>query len=259
MLQHERDSRGVATLCLDRPQLHNAFDDTLIAELNRVLTHYAADPAVRVLVLRSNGKSLSAGADLNWMKRVAQYDFDDNLRDSQALAELMERIYRFPAPTVAVVQGPAFGGGVGLVSCCDIAIASTSASFCLSEVKLGLAPAVISPYVIAAMGARQAQRYFLTAERFSADTACQTGLVQQVVAPEVLDEEAAKLVNALLANGPVALAACKQLIHRVAEASTPEIRDYTTNLIATLRAGPEGQEGLKAFLDKRPAHWIPTP
>jgi len=140
MLQHELDSRGVATLCLDRPQLHNAFDDTLIAELNRVLTDYAANPAVRVLVLRSNGKSFSAGADLNWMKRVAQYDFDDNLRDSQALAELMERIYRFPAPTVAVVQGPAFGGGVGLVSCCDIAIASTSASFCLSEVKLGLAP-----------------------------------------------------------------------------------------------------------------------
>ncbi|RZU44995.1 methylglutaconyl-CoA hydratase [Fluviicoccus keumensis] len=259
MLQHELDSRGVATLCLDRPQLHNAFDDTLIAELNRVLTHYAADPAVRVLVLRSNGKSFSAGADLNWMKRVAQYDFDDNLRDSQALAELMERIYRFPAPTVAVVQGPAFGGGVGLVSCCDIAIASTSASFCLSEVKLGLAPAVISPYVIAAMGARQAQRYFLTAERFSADTACQTGLVQQVVAPEVLDDEADTLVNALLANGPVALAACKQLIHRVAEASTPEIRDYTTHLIATLRAGAEGQEGLKAFLDKRPANWIPTP
>lgn len=259
MLQHHLDPRGVATLCLDRPQLHNAFDDTLIAELNRVLTHYAADPAVRVLVLRSNGKSFSAGADLNWMKRVAQYDFDDNLRDSQALAELMERIYRFPAPTLAVVQGPAFGGGVGLVSCCDIAIASTSASFCLSEVKLGLAPAVISPYVIAAMGARQAQRYFLTAERFSADTACQTGLVQQVVAPEVLDDEAGKLVNALLANGPVALAACKQLIHRVAEASTPEIRDYTTNLIATLRAGAEGQEGLKAFLDKRPANWIPTP
>lgn len=259
MLQHELDSRGVATLCLDRPQLHNAFDDTLIAELNRVLTDYAADPAVRVLVLRSNGKSFSAGADLNWMKRVAQYDFDDNLRDSQALAELMERIYRFPAPTVAVVQGPAFGGGVGLVSCCDIAIASTSASFCLSEVKLGLAPAVISPYVIAAMGARQAQRYFLTAERFSADTACQTGLVQQVVAPEVLDDEAGKLLNALLANGPVALAACKQLIHRVAEASTPEIRDYTTHLIATLRAGAEGQEGLKAFLDKRPANWIPTP
>jgi methylglutaconyl-CoA hydratase len=259
MLQHELDSRGVATLCLDRPQLHNAFDDTLIAELNRVLTHYAADPAVRVLVLRSNGKSFSAGADLNWMKRVAQYNFDDNLRDSQALAELMERIYRFPAPTVAVVQGPAFGGGVGLVSCCDIAIASTSASFCLSEVKLGLAPAVISPYVIAAMGARQAQRYFLTAERFSADTACQTGLVQQVVAPEVLDDEAGKLVNALLANGPVALAACKKLIHRVAEASTPEIRDYTTHLIATLRAGAEGQEGLKAFLDKRPANWIPTP
>lgn len=259
MLQHSLDTRGVATLTLDRPQLHNAFDDTLIAALNTVIAQYAANPAVRVLVLRSTGKSFSAGADLNWMKRVAQYDFDDNLRDSQALAALMEGLYRFPAPTLAVVQGPAFGGGVGLVSCCDIAIASEAASFCLSEVKLGLVPAVISPYVINAMGARQAQRYFLTAERFDAVAAQHSGLVQHVVAAEALDHEAERLLAALLANGPVALAACKQLIQRVSAASTHELTAYTTHLIATLRAGAEGQEGLKAFLDKRPAHWTQTP
>lgn len=258
MLQHSLDPRGVATLTLDRPQLHNAFDDTLIAELNTVISTYAANPAVRVLVFRANGKSFSAGADLNWMKRVAQYSFEENQRDAHALAALMEGLYRFPAPTVAVVQGPAFGGGVGLVSCCDIAIASEAASFCLSEVKLGLVPAVISPYVISAMGARQAQRYFLTAERFSAVTAQQTGLVQHVVAPEALDADADKLVTALLANGPQALAACKKLIHRVAEASNPELTEYTTHLIATLRACDEGQEGLRAFLDKRPANWIKT-
>ena len=256
MLKHDIDSRGVVSLTLDRPELHNAFDDSLIAELNKIIAFYAANPAVRVLVLRANGKSFSAGADLNWMKRVAQYDFAENKHDAEALAQLMSGLHHFPAPTVAIVQGPAFGGGVGLVSCCDIAIASDNASFCLSEVKLGLVPAVISPYVIAAIGARQAQRYFLTAERFNAQTAFALGLVQQLSTPEQLADDADKLVNTLLANSPQALRACKQLIQRVDAAVSLELQDYTTTLIASLRASPEGKEGLAAFLEKRRAGWL---
>jgi methylglutaconyl-CoA hydratase len=213
-------------------------------------------PQSRLLVLRANGKSFSAGADLNWMQRVAQYSQAENKADAENLAELMSSLYYFPHPTLAIVQGAAFGGGVGLVSCCDIAIASDKASFCLSEVKLGLVPAVISPYVIAAIGTRQAQRYFLSAERFDAQTAYHLGLVQQLCTPETLDNQATALIDNLLSNAPVALSACKQLIHRVDASINPELRDYTTSLIAQLRVSPEGQEGLAAFLEKRPAGWL---
>ena len=256
MLQHTLDERGVVTLTLDRPQLHNAFDDLLIAELIKTLKIYEQHPKTRLLVLRANGKSFSAGADLNWMQRVAQYSQAENKADAENLAELMSSLYYFPHPTLAIVQGAAFGGGVGLVSCCDIAIASDKASFCLSEVKLGLAPAVISPYVIAAIGTRQAQRYFLSAERFDAQTAYHLGLVQQLCTPETLDNQATALIDNLLNNAPVALSACKQLIHRVDASINPELRDYTTSLIAQLRVSPEGQEGLAAFLEKRPAGWL---
>ncbi len=256
MLLHTLDARGVVTLTLDRPHLHNTFDDSLIAELIRVLGIYANNTEVRLLVLRANGKSFSAGADLNWMQRVAQYSVDENKQDAEQLAELMERLYRFPAPTLAVVQGAAFGGGVGLVSCCDIALASDKASFCLSEVKLGLVPAVISPYVIAAIGARQAQRYFLTAERFDANTAYQLGLVQQLCSSELLAAEAEVQISTLLTNAPEALRACKKLIHQVDESINTDLRSYTTTLIANLRASAEGREGLGAFLAKRPAGWI---
>lgn len=256
MLQHTIDERGVVTLTLDRPQLHNAFDDALIAELIKVLALYKTHAQSRLLVLRANGKSFSAGADLNWMQRVAQYSQDQNKADAENLAELMSSLYHFPHPTIAVVQGAAFGGGVGLVSCCDIAIASDKASFCLSEVKLGLVPAVISPYVIAAIGTRQAQRYFLSAERFDAQTAYHLGLVQQLCTPETLDSQVTALIDSLLSNAPVALSACKQLIHRVDASINPELRDYTTSLIAQLRVSPEGQEGLAAFLEKRPAGWL---
>jgi methylglutaconyl-CoA hydratase len=256
MLLHTIDERGVVTLTLDRPQLHNAFDDTLIVELIKVLALYKANPQSRLLVLRANGKSFSAGADLNWMQRVAQYSQAENKADAENLAELMFSLYHFPHPTLAVVQGAAFGGGVGLVSCCDIAVASDKASFCLSEVKLGLVPAVISPYVIAAIGTRQAQRYFLSAERFDAQTAYHLGLVQKPCTPEELDNQVTDLINSLLSNAPVALTACKQLIHRVDASINPELRDYTTSLIAQLRVSPEGQEGLAAFLEKRPAGWL---
>jgi len=198
------DARGVATLTLNRPEVHNAFDDALIAQLNQEIDRFSRHPDVRLLVLNASGKSFSAGADLGWMKRMASYSQEANLADAAELERLMRSLYEFPRPTLAVVQGAAYGGAVGLVSCCDIAIASSSASFALSEAKLGLAPAVISPYVVAAIGARQASRYFLTAERFDAARAATLGLVHEVVTPEALGAQVDALINTLLANGPVA-------------------------------------------------------
>lgn len=249
------DTRGVATISLNRPAVHNAFDDAVIAELNSAIAGYAQHPEVRLLVLRAEGKSFSAGADLGWMKRMASYSREDNLADACELERLMRGLYDFPKPTIAVVQGAAYGGAVGLVSCCDLALASEDASFALSEAKLGLAPAVISPFVIAAIGARQASRYFLTAERFSAATARELGLVHEVVTPDALADAVEKLLTTLLANGPVALMACKALLRRVAAATSPELAAYTTELIASLRTSQEGQEGLGAFFDKRQPAW----
>ncbi|MDF2445697.1 MAG: gamma-carboxygeranoyl-CoA hydratase [Moraxellaceae bacterium] len=249
------DTRGVATICLNRPEVHNAFDDAVIGELNAAIAQYGKHPGVRLLVLAATGKSFSAGADLGWMKRMATYSREDNLADAKELERLMRSLYDFPKPTLAVVQGAAYGGAVGLVSCCDIAIASENASFSLSEAKLGLAPAVISPFVIAAIGARQASRYFMTAERFSASTARELGLVHEVVTSEALAETQEKMLDTLLANGPVALMACKALLRRVAAATTPEVAAYTTELIASLRTSQEGQEGLAAFFEKRQPAW----
>ncbi len=249
------DQRGVATLTLNRPEVHNAFDDALIAELNEAIDDFRTDPDVRILVLRAEGKSFSAGADLGWMKRMAACSHEENLADAQQLERLMHSLYAFPKPTIAVVQGAAFGGAVGLVSCCDIAIASDNASFSLSEAKLGLAPAVISPFVIATIGARQASRYFLTAERFTSACALQMQLLHDVVAADELDATADHLINSLLDNGPVALMACKALIRQVAPASDDDLRDYTTTLIASLRTSQEGQEGLTAFFEKRAPAW----
>lgn len=249
------DQRGVATLTLNRPEVHNAFDDALIAELNDAIDRFRAHPDVRILVLRAEGKSFSAGADLGWMKRMAACTREENLADAQELERLMHSLHAFPKPTIAIVQGAAFGGAVGLVSCCDIAIASDNASFSLSEAKLGLAPAVISPFVIATIGARQAGRYFLTAERFTAARALDMQLLHEVVAVEELPAAADRLINTLLDNGPIALMACKALIRQVAPASDDELRDYTTTLIASLRTSQEGQEGLTAFFEKRAPAW----
>jgi methylglutaconyl-CoA hydratase len=249
------DARGVATISLNRPEVHNAFDDAVIAELNAAIDGYARHPDVRVLVLRAEGKSFSAGADLGWMKRMATYSREDNQADACELERLMRGLYDFPKPTLAVVQGAAYGGAVGLVSCCDIALASDNAGFALSEARLGLAPAVISPYVIAAIGTRQASRYFLTAERFDAATAKTLGLVHEVVAAEALSAALENLLSTLLANGPVALMACKNVIRRVAAATSPELAAYTTELIASLRTSHEGQEGLAAFFEKRSPAW----
>lgn len=252
------DARGVATLTLNRPEVHNAFDDALIAQLNQEIDRLSRHPDVRLLVLNATGKSFSAGADLGWMKRMASYSQEANFADAAELERLMRSLYEFPQPTLAVVQGAAYGGAVGLVSCCDIAIASSSASFALSEARLGLAPAVISPYVVAAIGARQASRYFLSAERFEATRAASLGLVHEVVAPEMLESAADALIATLLANGPVALMACKRLLREISPASNDALREYTTTLIANLRTSQEGQEGLGAFFEKRPPAWQET-
>ena len=249
---------GVGIITLNRPERHNAFDDALIAELSDAIDRMAADPAVRVLVISSTGKSFCAGADLNWMKRAAGYGNEENMRDSRALAEMLRKLAQCPKPTMARIQGPAYGGGVGLVACCDVAIATFEAQFSLTEVKLGLIPAVISPHVIAAIGERYARRYMLTAERFSAAEAYRIGLLHEIVTDvAALDEAVGEIVDALLNNGPRALAECKQLITAVAwKPLSPQVIEDTAQRITRLRASEEGREGMNAFLEKRKPNWI---
>ncbi|MCZ6722477.1 MAG: enoyl-CoA hydratase/isomerase family protein [Gammaproteobacteria bacterium] len=248
--------RGVASVTLNRPEQHNAFDDGMIAELIELLGQLEQDDRVRVLVLRAAGKSFSAGADLNWMRRMADYDLARNTDDAMQLAELMRRLNCFPKPTIALVQGAAYGGGVGLIACCDIAIASKQALFCLSEVKLGLIPAVISPYVIEAIGARAARRFMLTAERFSAEQACRLGLVHQVVEAQELDTTLDSILEFLLAAGPAAQAAAKDLIRAVSnQPIDSDIIQNCAQRIAQIRATSEAREGLDAFLEKRKPNW----
>jgi methylglutaconyl-CoA hydratase len=251
---------GVATLTMNRPDVHNAFDDVLIAELTDRLRHLDNDAHVRVVVLAASGKSFSAGADLNWMKRMARYSEAENLRDAMHLAGLMHTLDRMRKPTVARVQGAAFGGGVGLVACCDMAVAARAAQFCLSEVRLGLIPAVISPYVVQAIGARAARRYFLTAERFDANEAHHLGLVSEVVDGEKLDETVAALAGHLLKGGPHAIAAAKDLIAAVNDRPIEmAVVEDTARRIAQQRASAEGREGVAAFLEKRAAAWVGRP
>ena len=248
---------AVARLRLNRPAVHNAFDAGLIADLTAALQAIAADPRVRVLVLEAEGASFSAGADLNWMRGMAAASEADNREDSLALARLMRTLDALPKPTIARVQGAAFGGGVGLVACCDIAIGATEAKFGLTESKLGLLPAVISPYVIAAIGARNARRYFATAEQFDAAEALRIGLLHQVVAPDQLDAAVQRQVDLLLKAGPVASASAKTLVRDVVAHADGARHDAdNAALIARLRVSPEGQEGLSAFLDKRKPAWI---
>ncbi|RUR31641.1 enoyl-CoA hydratase/isomerase family protein [Vreelandella nanhaiensis] len=250
---------GVARLTLNRPEVHNAFDDNLIAELNEHLTklHPLADTGdVRVVVLGSEGKSFSAGADLNWMKRMVDYDLEDNLADSRKLAELMHRLDTLPCPTLCRVQGAAFGGAVGLATCCDIVIASQQAKFCLSEVKIGLSPAVISPYVQRALGARQMRRYALSAEVMDAPTALELGLAHQVVEHDALDSAVKAMLDTLLAGSPQAQRATKALLATVSQSPDSDTtREQTCQVIAKLRVSQEGQEGLASFFEKRRPAW----
>ncbi|MFC3814123.1 enoyl-CoA hydratase-related protein [Lysobacter sp. GCM10012299] len=249
---------AVARLRLNRPDLHNAFDAVVIAALTGALEAVAADDSVRVVVLEGEGASFSAGADLNWMRGMAAASEDANREDSLALARLMRTLDELPKPTIARVHGAAFGGGVGLVACCDIAIAAPEAKFGLTESKLGLLPAVISPYVIEAIGPRQARRWFATAEIFAADVALQIGLVHQVVPAGELDHAVQRQIDLLLKAGPVASATAKALVRRVTGERDRD-RDLldadNAALIAGLRVSPEGQEGLGAFLEKRKPRW----
>ena len=248
----------VARLRMTRAQVHNAFDADLIAELTAALEAVADDASVRVLVLEAEGASFSAGADLNWMRGMAAASEEDNRLDSLALARLMRTLDTLPKPTIAAVQGAAFGGGVGLVACCDIAIGVRDAKFGLTESKLGLLPAVISPYVIAAIGQRNARRYFATAELFDADEALRIGLLHDVVNPTALDTAVQRQIDLLLKAGPVASGLAKTLVREVvAHADGAKHDADNAALIARLRVSPEGQEGLSAFLDKRKPNWIP--
>jgi methylglutaconyl-CoA hydratase len=249
---------GVGIITLNRADRHNSFDDILIAELSEAINLMAAEPTVRVVVISSTGKSFCAGADLNWMKRMAGYSSDESLRDSEAMAEMFRRIAQCPKPVVARVQGAAYGGGVGLVAACDIAIGTFDAQFSLTEVKLGLIPAVISPHVIAAIGERYARRYMLTAERFSAAEAYRIGLLHEmVVNEEGLDQAVGEIVETLLKNGPKALEECKALIAAVAwKPLSPDIIEDTARRITRMRASSEGREGMSAFLEKRKPGWI---
>ncbi len=252
------DSRGVATLTLNRPEKHNAFDDALIAELTQKLIQLNNDKKVRIVVLTGAGKSFSAGADINWMRASAQYDEAHNIEDALKLTELMSTLDNLRKPSIAWVNGATFGGGVGLVACCDIAIASENAKFAFSEVRLGLVPSVISPYVIAAIGTHQARRYFLTADVINAQKAREIGLVHEAVAVDQLDNAVEREIELLLKGGPKALTAAKELIAGQVALSTSARRNLhnkTANIIAQLRVSEEGQEGLNAFLERRPTKW----
>ncbi|MBE0575590.1 MAG: enoyl-CoA hydratase/isomerase family protein [Desulfuromonadales bacterium] len=251
------DARGLATVTMNRPALHNAFDDLLITDLTSVLQRLESEPLVRVVLLAASGKSFSAGADLNWMRRMADYSREENLADSMALAGLMSTLNGLSKPTIALVQGAAYGGGVGLVACCDIALATDRAAFCLSEVKLGLIPAVISPYVVEAIGSRAARRYFLTAERFDAVEARHLGLIHELVAADDLHPRGEALAELLIQNGPAALAAAKNLVavHAKAPIDDAMIAD-TARRIAEIRSSDEGKDGVSAFLQKRPPAWV---
>lgn len=255
------ETRGpVATVWLNRPEVHNAFNAKVIEELTAAFTQLDADAQVRVVVLAGRGKSFSAGADLNWMKAAGAASFEENLEDARRLARMLWQIAHMGKPTIARVHGAALGGGMGLACACDLCIASQRAVFATSEVRFGIIPSAISPYVIRAIGVRQAKRYFQSAERIDATRAFALGLAHEVVEEEALDAKIDEVVQALLSGGPKAQAAAKELIDAVADRPlTPEVLEDTAQRIARLRATDEAREGLSAFLEKRPAAWVPRP
>jgi methylglutaconyl-CoA hydratase len=248
---------GVATVTFNRAELHNAIDEATIAEFRAAVDAVARDPAARVLVVAGNGKSFCAGADLNWMQRTAGYDEEQNYRDAAAFTELLAALDTLPKPTIARVHGAAYGGGVGIVAACDIAIGTPQAAFMFSEVRLGLVPAMISPYAVAAIGERHARRYMLSAERIDAAEALRIGLLHEVCEATELDARTGKLVEQLLRAGPDAIARCKSLVAHVAGAPMDAaMKEYTARTIASTRASDEGKEGIAAFLNKRPPAWV---
>ncbi|WP_323122691.1 enoyl-CoA hydratase/isomerase family protein [Burkholderia alba] len=250
------DDGRIATVMLARPDVRNAFNETMIAELTAAFGGFDANEAIRAVVLASKGPAFCAGADLNWMKKMAGFSDDENRADARLLARMLEAIYRCGKPVIARVHGDAYAGGVGLVAACDIAIAADTVKFCLSEARLGLIPATIAPYVIRAMGERAARRYFASAEVFDAAKAAQLGFVHETVPADILDATIAKLTDALRANGPQAVRACKALVRDVAgRALDDALIEQTADWIARTRAGAEAREGVAAFLEKRPPAW----
>jgi methylglutaconyl-CoA hydratase len=248
---------AVARITLDRPEVKNAIDEALIADLSAALDAVAKDAAVRVLVLTGAGAVFSAGADLNWMKKVGKYTYDENVKDAMVFAKLMESLYRLPKATVARVNGACMGGGVGLVSACDVAVSESGAKFGLREILLGIAPATISPYVLRKIGEGHAHDLFLTGRTFDAAHARHVGLVNEVVEPAALDAATDEWVNRFLKAGPKALAATKSLINRVSWAQIEQVQELTVRTIAGLRGSDEGQEGFAAFFEKRRPGWDP--
>lgn len=247
----------LATVTLNRPDVRNAFNDEVITELTQAFADLGARDDVRCIVLAATGKAFCAGADLNWMRSMADYSHAQNIDDAGRLANMLATIYRCPKPTIARIQGDVYAGGTGLVAACDMAVSVDSAHFCLSEAKLGLVPSTISPYVIRAMGARMAHRYFLTAERFDAATALRIGFVHELTSADALDAKVDELVQLLLANGPKAVPLCKKLVQDVAgQDITPELVQLTVASIADVRVSEEGREGLQSFLQKRPPGWL---
>ena len=249
---------SIGILTLNKADRHNAFDELLISEITTGLLELEADPRVRVVVLSSTGKSFCAGADLNWMKRAASFTSQENLRDARSFARLLSTLNELGKPTIARVQGPAYGGGLGLIAACDIAVATYDALFALTEVKLGILPAVVSPYLLAAIGERYCRRYMLSAERFSAAEAYRIGLLHEIVPSEdQLDEAIGEIIDSLLKNGPGAQAESKALIRMIAGQPIDESTvEETAQRITRVRSSPEGKEGLAAFLEKRKPNWI---
>lgn len=249
---------GIARITLTQPEIRNAFSDEVIAEITTAFHTAGERPDVRAIVLAAEGPAFCAGANLNWMRRMADYSRDENRVDAGLLAEMLRVIYECPKPTIARVQGDVYAGGMGLVACCDMVVSVDTAGFCLSEVKIGLIPSTISPYVIRAMGARASHRYFLTGERFSAQEAHRIGYVHEVVEAEQLDSVVDGWLKHLLSAGPAAVRACKRLVLDVAEREISEqLIAATVEQIATIRASSEGKEGVQAFLNKRKPNWLP--
>jgi methylglutaconyl-CoA hydratase len=246
---------GVARVTLHRPEIRNAFNEVMIRELRAVFAGLKDDPEVRVVVLTGAGKAFCAGADLHWMGRVLQYSYEENYEDSLHLAHLMREIYDLPKPVIGRINGPAIGGGTGLVAVCDIVVAADSAVFSFSEVKIGLVPACISPYVLKRVGERYGREYFITGERLTAAKALQCGLANKVVAEAELDGAVDAYVLSLVSSGPNALAACKRMVRSVAEMPLDQAGPFTAELIAVLRMSDEGQEGMAAFLERREPRW----
>ncbi len=258
VIELHRPSAHVAEVWLNRPEVRNAFNEELIAALTRTFESLSKDTDLRVVVLGAHGKAFCAGADLNWMKAMAGYSWDENRADAQRLADMLWTLDQCPVPVVGRVQGDCYAGGMGLAAICDVLVAVEGATFCLSEARLGLLPATISPYVIRAMGAQAARRYMVTAERFSAAQARALGLVHELTTPDTLDAKVDEIVTTLVNNGPAAARACKALVRDVAgQPLTAELRADTARRIADIRASDEGREGLASFLNKRAPNWLP--